>query len=202
MQIGSDHFICFYWGSDRSLLLTLYRSLVRSKLDYGYQWIGQWLFSLHIRYYPPPQASRSWCLPYHSCSEPSCCCEWAFLASSTQLSIPSLYVKNVTIPSNPAFEYTLATSNELIYARSTRSKPAIGLPEGPSFSACGIKAHSLFPLPLSPLWFLLSPIVHLHLHEHSKQNTSSLVFLTLYGEYVSSHLTLFYGWVERWIVSG
>lgn len=45
-------------------------------------------------------------------------------------------------PVNSAFLSRFDTANELLYVRSSRSKPALGIRESPSFSACGIHSES------------------------------------------------------------
>ncbi|WP_179117650.1 ribonuclease H family protein, partial [Solemya velum gill symbiont] len=94
-------------------------------------------------------------------------------------------------PSNPSFLSTFDTSHEMVYIRSTRSKPALGIRETPSFSACGIRTENILPITISPKppWLFRSPIVHLNLHAHSKKHTNSLIYQTLYREYCTNHPT-------------
>lgn len=182
------------WGCDRTLLLTVYRSLVRSKLDYACQVYGSasnyFLRSLDTIHHRGIRVALG-AFPttpiqslYAAANEPS------LRARRTSLSL-NYMLRLLQSPSNPAYDCVFDPCYESAFDRPTRSKPALGIREGPSFSACDIPADSILPLPLSPTppWFLPSIPVHLHLHEYSKLTTSSLVYLTLFREYVSLNPT-------------
>ncbi|WP_135568158.1 reverse transcriptase domain-containing protein, partial [Solemya elarraichensis gill symbiont] len=189
------------WGSDRLLLLKIYRSLIRSKLDYGCQIYGSannTLLKLLDTIHHTGLRLALGALPttpvqslYVAANEPP------LHTRRCQLSLTYM-LRMTQSPSNPAWTATFDTSNVQQHLSRSRSKPPFGIRLSHDFLHCAIHPDSILPYPLSPVppWLLHIPHVHMHLHTLGKRHTNSLIYQTLFREYCEYHPTPFHVYTD------
>ena len=180
------------WGADKSTLLKLYKSLVRSKLDYGCFIYGsarksylRCLDSIHhlglrlalgaLRTSPVESL-------YVEANE-------APLSLRREKLALQYYTKLQSCPSNPAFECTFYPKYQELFARKESAIPTFGIRiktvlENSDFSNDNIHQTIISEI---PPWTLHRPRVNLELSSLSKKDTPSPVFIQKFNEIKNEH---------------
>ena len=180
------------WGADKSTLLKLYKSLVRSKLDYGCFIYGsarksylRCLDSIHhlglrlalgaLRTSPVESL-------YVETNE-------ATLSLRREKLALQYYTKLQSCPSNPAFECTIYPKYQELFARKESAIPTFGIRikavlENSDFSNYNIHQTIISEI---PPWILHRPRVNLELSSLSKKDTPSPVFIQKFNEIKNEH---------------
>ena len=179
------------WGADKSTLLKLYKSLVRSKLDYGCFIYGsarsylRCLDSIHhlglrlalgaLRTSPVESL-------YVEANE-------APLSLRREKLALQYYTKLQSCPSNPAFECTIYPKYQELFARKESAIPTFGIRikavlENSDFSDDNIHQTIISEI---PPWTLHRPRVNLELSSLSKKDTPSPVFIQKFNEIKNEH---------------
>ena len=180
------------WGANKSTLLKLYKSLVRSKLDYGCFIYGsarksylRCLDSIHhlglrlalgaLRTSPVESL-------YVEANE-------APLSLRREKLALQYYTKLQSCPSNPAFECTIYPKYQELFARKESAIPTFGIRikdvlENSDFSNDNIHQTIISEI---PPWTLHRPRVNLELSSLSKKDTPSPVFIQKFNEIKNEH---------------
>ena len=175
------------WGADKSTLLKLYRSLVRSKLDYGCFIYGsarksylRCLDSIHhlglrlalgaLRTSPVESL-------YVEANE-------APLSLRRERLALQYYTKLQSCPSNPAFECTIDPKYKELFARKESAIPSFGIRIQSLLDASGILTDNVHAtvIPQVPPWTMHHPKVCLDLSILAKKDTPSHVFIQKFNE--------------------
>jgi len=175
------------WGADQESLLHLYRSLIRSKLDYGCVVYGSARRS-YIKMLDPIQnhALRL--------------CLGAFRTSpSTSLHVeanePPLHIRRKRLSlqysvklcsnsQNPAYSCVFKSKYINKFAQKPNQIAPLGIRLSADLQAIGLKSKELLPysVPSVPPWTLVRPVVDFSMHTYAKDETSSVVFLSRFYE--------------------
>ena len=180
------------WGADKSTLLKLYKSLVRSKLDYGCFIYGsarksylRCLDSIHhlglrlalgaLRTSPVESL-------YVEANE-------APLSLRREKLALQYFTKLQSCPSNPAFECTINPKYKELFARKESAIPSFGIRMQSVLDNSIILNENVHEtvIPEVPPWTLHQPRVNLDLSNLCKKDTSSLVFIQKYNEIKDKH---------------
>ena len=179
------------WGADRKVLLRLYRSLIRSKLDYGSIVYGsasksnlQMLDTIHH------QGLRLAIGAFRTSPVES------ILAEANE---PSLYLRREKLalnyiiqvksdPNNPAND-VIEPKYEGLYERKPKAIRPIGLRLQTSIEGCGITLESIkqHTVPEVPPWTMKTPNVLFDLCNDKKSETSSVEFQSKFSELKSQY---------------
>jgi ribonuclease HI len=184
------------WGADRTVLLRLYRSLVRSKLDYGSIVYGSARKSYLKKLDPIQNGGLRICLG-------------AFRTSPVE----SLHVEANEMPlhlrrmrlsllyavqlrsnrQNPAYQCVFYPRFKYLYERRKTPILSFGLRIKDHLQKLDIdlKAIAQFTFPETPPWTFDTPDVKFDLGEMKKSETDSSVFKSKFGELRSSMGTVF-----------
>ena len=180
------------WGADKSTLLKLYRSLVRSKSDYGCFIYGsarksylRCLDSIHH------QGLRLALGALRTSPVESLYIE----ANEAPLSLRreklalQYFTKLQSCPSNPAFDCTINPKYQEYFARKESAIPTFGIRVKSLLEHSNISNNNVHEtiIPEVPPWTLDQPRVILNLSKLSKKDTSSLVFTQKYNEIKDEH---------------
>ena len=180
------------WGADKSTLLKLYRSLVRSKLDYGCFIYGsarksylRCLDSIHhlglrlalgaLRTSPVESL-------YVEANE-------APLSLRREKLALQYFTKLQSCPSNPAFDCTINPKYQECFARKESAIPTFGIRLKSVLENSGFSNNNVHQtiIPKIPPWTLYRPRVNLELSNLSKRDTPSLVFIQKFNEIKNDH---------------
>ena len=180
------------WGADKSTLLKLYKSLVRSKLDYGCFIYGsarksylRCLDSIHhlglrlalgaLRTSPVESL-------YVEANE-------APLSLRREKLALQYYIKLQSFPSNPAFESTINPKYKELFVRKESAIPTFGIRMQSVLEDSDIENNNVHETIISevPPWILRSPKVLLDLSDLSKKDTPSPVFIQKFNEIKDEH---------------
>ena len=184
------------WGGDRSVLLNLYRSLVRSKLDYGSVVYGSarksYLKSLDTIHH---QGLRLALGAFRTSPVES------LYAESNK---PSLYTRREKLslqyttklaanPKNPAYNCVFNPKYERFYNNTPGIKP-LGLRIQPLLEQANISIKNVQPLslPSKEPWTQNPPKVILDLHKNKKSEVDSDIFKTEFLESTNKHYMSIY----------
>ena len=194
----SESFRCFKmlsntnWGGDRSVLLNLYRSLVRSKLDYGSIVYGSarksYLKSLDTIHH---QGLRLALGAFRTSPVES------LYAESNE---PSLYTRREKLslqyttklaanPMNPAHNCVFNPKYERLYNNTPSAIKPLGLRIQPLLEQANISIKNVqpFSLPSKEPWTQNPPKVILDLHKNKKSEVDSHIFKTEFLEIKSAY---------------
>ena len=180
------------WGADKSTLLKLYRSLVRSKLDYGCFIYGsarksylRCLDSIHhlglrlalgaLRTSPVESL-------YVEANE-------APLSLRREKLALQYFTKLQSCPYNPAFDCTINPKYQERFARKESAIPTFGIRLKSVLENSGFSNNNVHQtiIPEIPPWTLYRPRVNLELSNLSKRDTPSLVFIQKFNEIKNDH---------------
>ena len=182
------------WGADKNTLLHLYRSLIRSKLDYGCIVYGaartsyiKALDAIHHQglrlctgaYRTSPAQSL-----YVEANEPP------LDLRRTKLLLQYI-IKLKANPDNPAFNCVFHPQLEDLYYKNKNCIKAIGLRAKKHIDESNLPLSMIQPSRLSeiPPWKLLKPKVDTSLSEYKKSETNSVVFKQKLSEINESKLS-------------
>ena len=180
------------WGGDRSVLLNLYRSLVRSKLDYGSIVYGsarksylKCLDTIHHQglrlalgaFRTSPVESL-----YAESNEPS------LYTRREKLSL-QYTTKLAASPKNPAHNCVFNPKYERFYYNTPSAIKPLGLRILPLLDQANISIKNVqpFSLPLKEPWTQNPPRVILDLHKNKKSEVDSHIFKTEFLEIKSAY---------------
>ena len=181
------------WGADSATLLRLYRSLVRSKLDYGCIVYGS-AFNSHLQALDRVQnAALRLCLgAYRTTPISSLHVEANELPLSLRREKLALnyIIKLKSNPDNPAFESVFAPNYIVLFDSKPHVIPPLGLRLHHSLSECGVDLRCIAnqSLPSTPPWLLHPPRFDYTLYNiGTKSNTSPELYLSFYREMLSTY---------------
>lgn len=173
------------WGADRNILLNLYRSLVRSKLDYGSIVYGsarksyiQILDAVHHQglrlclgaFKTSPVESL-----YVEADEHS--------LSNRRLKLGLQYaVKLKAYSDNPAYSCVFNPIYEDIFAKHENKIPPLGIRLKPHLASFDLKSVAQVETCKCPPWELPKPKMIFDLREHNKNKTNPLLIQQHYAE--------------------
>ena len=176
------------WGADKETLLKLYRSLVRSKLDYGCIVYGSARKSYLDALDPIHHQGLRICLGafrtspkeslYAKAGEPP--------LSLRRLKLMINYVlKLKSDPSNPCYSGVFKPKFSEKFKNKPKEIPPLGLRIAPHLEAAGIDLENVYDnssLTKCPSWKIVCPIINFELTTFKKENTPSAVFTQRYLE--------------------
>ena len=165
------------WGADRTTLLKLYRSLVRSKLDYGCIIYGsarksylQMLDPIHNQglrlalgaFRTSPVASL-----YVEADEPS------LYSRREKLSL-QYAIRLAANPSNPAHEVTFSPNYVNLYEQKPKAIKSFGIRISPLLESANIKPQNIEKhfTPNIPAWCMKPPEILFDLHSGKKSESN------------------------------
>ncbi|KAG1686575.1 putative RNA-directed DNA polymerase from transposon BS [Nymphon striatum] len=175
------------WGADRKVMLRFYRSLIRSKLDYGSVIYGSARKS-YLRVLDPihNQGLRLSLGAFRTTPAESLYVE---------AHEPSLYLRREKLslqyacrlranPENPCYDVTFHPNHRETFARRQNSIPTFGLRVLPLFEQIGLPLGNIARcvLPSIPPWTMNRPIVNFSLTGLKKGTTPSYVYLNKFLE--------------------
>ena len=175
------------WGADRTVLLRLYRSLVRSKLDYGCIVWGSARKSYIQILDPVHHAGLRICIGafrtspvdslYVEAGEPSLAIRRMRLAMNYVLKLRSY-------PDNPAYKCVFEPNFEEEFANNENEIPPLSLRVRPHLEAAGIDLKQVEEslIPTSPPWTLPTPEVNFDLTQYKKGAVPNEQFLASFRE--------------------
>jgi len=170
-----------YWGADQHTLLHLYRSLVRTKLDYGSVVHGSARESYLGMLDPIQKHALRLCLGAFKTSPASSMCVQANepppYIRRRMLSI-QYSLRTGTSPSNPAYNTVFNAKCKASFSSKLNQIPTLGIRIAPELEKIGFKRNtvSLFSIPATPPWLLRHPEIDLSLYSPYKAVTSPEVF--------------------------
>jgi len=175
------------WGADRTTLLRLYRSIIRSKLDYGSVVYSSARKSYLKKLEPVQNQGIRLCLGafrtspmqslYVEANELPLHLRWEKLSLQYVLKLKSN-------PDNPAYECAFKPQYTRLYERKPKAIPTLGIRTKETFQQVFQRPDriALETVPESPPWKIDRPEVDLSLKQHKKGSTSDLVFQNQFGE--------------------
>ena len=174
------------WGADRIVLLRLYRSLIRSKLDYGSAVYSSARKSYLEKLKPIQNQGLRICLGafrtspmeslYVEANEPPLHLRYEKLSLSYAIKL-----KNNT--SNPTYDITFRPRHVGFYNLKPSSIKSFGLRiQGALIHILNNTSISPFLVPKIPPWMIFEPVIDLTLKTFKKGFTSDLVYLDKFGE--------------------
>ena len=166
------------WGADKSVLLKLYRSLLRSKLDYGCIVYGSarpsYLKMLNTIHH---QGLRLALGAFRTSPVESLYVEAGELPlEHRRIKLSLQYVTKLkSTPSNPAFNCVFKPEYENKYLRNTKVISPLGIRIKEHLQDCDILIDEINDDDIYdvPPWELSSPTVNLALHSSSKSDTNN-----------------------------
>ena len=180
------------WGADRGVLLRLYRSLVRSKLDYGAIVYGSARPSYLKRLETIQNQALRLCLGAFRTSPIS--------SLHVEANEPPLHVRREqlavqyalklrTNPTNPAYDVTFNPRNTHFYESKPNAIRSFGLRIKDTLNgACpDLDQIAMCAVPKAPPWLLNRPNVNLSLATDKKGTTEPTVFLNKFREIKDEH---------------
>lgn len=175
------------WGSDRMMLLQLYKSLIRSKLDYGSIVYGSARKSYLQMLDPIQNQALRLCLGAFRTSpakslqveaeEPS--------LENRRLKLAIQYVtKMAANPDNPTSQCIFSPDCEDLFVESPNSIPPIGIRVKTAMQDLEINLENIaeFELPQTPIWSYSPPPVNFELSKNLKKCTDPNVFISAFQE--------------------
>ncbi|PVD35295.1 hypothetical protein C0Q70_02255 [Pomacea canaliculata] len=180
------------WGADRTVLLRLYRALIRSKLDYG-----------SIIYGSAREAYLKILDPIHH--QGLRICLGAFRTTPVQslyaeAGEPPLSLRRLKLmlsyacrlkshPGNPAYRAVFRPQRAALYAIRTKEQKPLSLRVAPHLQAAGVDIKQIEPLPpqTTPPWTLPVPEIRFDLTTFKKGDTSDPIYLQHFRKLISDY---------------
>ena len=179
------------WGADRKVLLNLYRTIIRSKLDYGSIIYGSARKSYLEMLDPIHHQGLRLALGAFRTSPSE-----SLLAEANE---PSLYnrrlklsmqyaVKLKSNPLNPTYETVFEPQYKTLFENKPNMIPSFGIRISSEFENMNLDLDNIaeFKVPDVPPWTFSQPRVLFSLHNDKKSQTDPLVFRTKYHELLSN----------------
>ena len=175
------------WGGDRKTLLRIYRSLIRSKLDYGSIIYGSARKSYLQKLEPIQNQALRLCLgAFRTSPIPSLHVEANELPLNIRRDKLALQysLKLISNPENPAYEITLNPDNTELYEAKINAIPSFGIRIREELhSICPDPNQiALYRIPPEPPWRWNKPDIDLSLTEHSKKTTNPVILKAKFFE--------------------
>ena len=180
------------WGADRLAKTTLYRALVRSKLDYGSMVYGSARPSYLKMLDPVQHQAIRLCLnAFRTTPVESLHVEANEMPLDLRrLKLAMQYaIKLFANPCNPAYSVVFTPKFEREFLNSPRTIPPFGLRMKPHIQAAGINTILIAEQTVSetPKWRLEKPVTNLALSSYSKRTTTPDQYRALFSEYRDQH---------------
>ena len=179
------------WGADRKVLLNLYRTIIRSKLDYGSIIYGSARKSYLEMLDPIHHQGLRLALGAFRTSPSE-----SLLAEANE---PSLYNRRLKLsmqyalklksnPLNPTYETVFEPQYKTLFENKPNMIPSFGIRISPEFKNLNLDLDNIaeFKVPDVPPWTFSQPRVLFSLHNDKKSQTDPLVFRTKYHELLSN----------------
>ena len=179
------------WGADRKVLLNLYRTIIRSKLDYGSIIYGSARKSYLEMLDPIHHQGLRLALGAFRTSPSE-----SLLAEANE---PSLYNRRLKLsmqyalklksnPSNPTYETVFEPQYKTLFENKPNMIPSFGIRISSEFENMNLDLDNIaeFKVPDVPPWTFSQPRVLFSLHNDKKSQTDPLVFRTKYHELLSN----------------
>ena len=190
------------WGADKSVLLKLYRSLVRSKLDYGCIIYGSarssYLKMINTIHH---QGLRLALGAFRTSPVESLYVEAGELPlEQRRIKLSLQYIAKLkSTPSNPAFQCVFNPDYEQKYLRNVKTIPPLGIRIKEHLHESDIDLNQICDdddIYDIPPWELCTPTINLTLHATSKKETHDSDymqrFLEINDSYEDKHFSSFY----------
>ena len=189
------------WGTDKTVLLKLYRSLVRSKLDYGCIVYGSarpsYLKMLNTIHH---QGLRLALGAFRTSPVESLYVEAGELPlEQRRIKLSLQYITKLkATPSNPAYDCVFHPDNQQKYERNIKAIAPLGIRMKHHLENCNIVLDEIYENDNYniPPWELCTPTIDLTLHSTTKNETSDSDykqrFLELKDSYESQNFTSIY----------
>ena len=182
------------WGADQETLLLLYRSLIRSKLDYGCVVYGSARRSYLQMLDPIQNHALRLCLGAYRTSPAS--------SLSVLANEPPLYLRCKKLSmqyclklssnsENPAHKGVFTTKFKSFFDRQPNQIPPLGIRVQPDLEAIGLEHKNIvqYSLPTTPPWLLKHLFVNFDLHYFYKYNTAPEIFRSKFYELCNQYDT-------------
>ena len=179
------------WGADRKVLLNLYRTIIRSKLDYGSIIYGSARKSYLEMLDPIHHQGLRLVLGAFRTSPSE-----SLLAEANE---PSLYNRRLKLsmqyalklksnPLNPTYETVFEPQYKTLFENKPNMIPSFGIRISSEFENLNLDLDNIaeFKVPDVPPWTFSQPRVLFSLHNDKKSQTDPLVFRTKYHELLSN----------------
>ena len=176
------------WGADRKVLLNLFRTIIRSKLDYGSIIYGSARKSYLEMLDPIHHQGLRLALGAFRTSPSE-----SLLAEANE---PSLYNRRLKLsmqyalklksnPSNPTYETVFEPQYKTLFESKPNMIPSFGIRISSEFENMNLDLNNIaeFKLPDVPPWTFSQPRVLFSLHNDKKFQTDPLVFRTNFPSY-------------------
>ena len=180
------------WGADFNILLNLYRSLVRSKLDYGSIVYGSAKKSYLQILDPVHHQGLRLCLGafrtspveslYAEANEPS--------LADRRLKLSLQYAAKLkAFPTNPAYDCVFNPIYTKVFQKHETKIPPFGIRIKPHLEKIDFNFDQIFPvqIPKSPPWELPRPKFIFDLRKHKKSDTNPLIIQQHFAEIKSKY---------------
>ena len=169
------------WGADKSVLLNLYRSLIRSKLDYGCIVYGSarasYLKMLNTIHH---QGLRLALGAFRTSPVESLYVEAGELPlEQRRIKLSLQYITKLrSTPSNPAYDCIFRPNYEHKYLKNTKVTAPLGIRMKEHIEGCDIQLHQINDDDVYdiPPWELSTSTVNLALHSTKKNETCDVDF--------------------------
>ena len=179
------------WGADRKVLLNLYRTIIRSKLDYGSIIYGSARKSYLEMLDPIHHQGLRLALGAFRTSPSE-----SLLAEANE---PSLYNRRLKLsmqyalklksnPLNPTYETVFEPQCKTLFENKPNMIPSFGIRISSELENLNLDLDNIaeFKVPDVPPWTFSQPRVLLSLHNDKKSQADPLVFRTKYHELLSN----------------
>ena len=175
------------WGGDRVVLLQIYDSLIRSKLDYGCSVYGSARKSYIQMLDPVQNQGLRLCLGAFRTSPATSLCVEADeqpLALRREKLTLQYAIKVASTPDNPVFTSIFQPKYTALFQRKPNTIKPIGLRIQDSFSTLEFSPDLVakFQYPQTPPWTLTPPDVNLSISNNKKADTSPDIYLSKFQE--------------------
>ena len=175
------------WGADRKVLLNLYRTIIRSKLDYGSIIYGSARKSYLEMLDPIHHQGLRLALGAFRTSPSE-----SILAEANE---PSFYNRRLKLsmqyalklksnPSNPTYETVFEPQYKTLFENKPNMIPSFGIRISTEFENMNLDLDNIADFKISdvPPWTVCQPRVLFSLHNDKKSQTDPLVFRTKFHE--------------------
>ena len=180
------------WGADRTSMLRLYRSLIRSKLDFGCTIYASARKSYIGILDPVHNAGIRLCTgAFRTSPIVSLHCEAgeAPLKIRRDYLLASYIAKLRGMPKHPAYRSVFAAPNVVLYNTRQKATRPVGIRAKELLAAIGMDLPPVLPVGISRVapWTTSQPVCLMQLAQHTKAQTSPTVFRQLFGSICATY---------------